>query len=113
MEDSVMSSNEIRSKIKSIIGSIAGIDPQRIADGATLRGELGLDSLSLLEVGVDVDLAFKLNLPDEAYKEIDSLPDMVDLVVRRTAEMQGDGGAAQAPRAAQAAPADRPAAVAG
>jgi acyl carrier protein len=111
MEDSVMSSTEIRSKIKSIIGSIAGIDPQRIGDNATLRGELGLDSLSLLEVGVDVDLAFKLNLPDEAYKEIDSLPDMVDLVVRRIAELRAEGGGVA--QAAMPAAGRMPAAVAG
>ena len=82
---------DVRSRIKQIIGSIAGIDPQRIGDEATLRGELGLDSLSLLEIGVDVDLAFQLNLPDESYKEIDSLPAMVDLVMRRQADLPAAG----------------------
>jgi acyl carrier protein len=92
-----MNAAEVRSKIKKIIGSIAGIDPQRIGDEATLRGELNLDSLSLLEIGVDVDLAFQLNLPDESYKEIDSLPAMVELVMRRQAELTG--GAEGAPEA--------------
>ena len=86
---------DVRSRIKQIIGSIAGIDPQRIGDDATLRGELNLDSLSLLEIGVDVDLAFHLNLPDESYKEIDSLPAMVELVMRRQAELGGAGNEAQ------------------
>jgi acyl carrier protein len=86
---------DVRSRIKQIIGSIAGIDPQRIGDDATLRGELNLDSLSLLEIGVDVDLAFHLNLPDESYKEIDSLPAMVELVMRRQAELGGAGNGAQ------------------
>ncbi len=86
---------DVRSRIKQIIGSIAGIDPQRIGDDATLRGELNLDSLSLLEIGVDVDLAFHLNLPDESYKEIDSLPAMVELVMRRQAELGGAGNQAQ------------------
>src|SRR5713101_3587312 len=72
----VMDASEVRNRIKKIIGSIAGMDPQRIGDEATLRGELSLDSLSLLEIGVDVDLAFQLNLPDESYKDIDSLPAM-------------------------------------
>ncbi len=89
-----MNHAEVNTKIKAIIGSIAGIDAQRIGDDATLRGELNLDSLSLLEVGVDVDLAFHLNLPDESYKEIDSLPAMVDLVLRRRAELEAGGGAA-------------------
>jgi acyl carrier protein len=90
-----MNASEVRNQIKKIIGSIAGIDPQRIGDEATLRGELGLDSLSLLEIGVDVDLAFQLNLPDESYKEIDSLPAMVELVMHRQAQLPAGGEGVQ------------------
>ena len=78
-----MSNAEILDKIKHIIGNIAGLDPKRIGDADSLRDDLKLDSLSLLEIGVDVDLAFKLNLPDERYKEIQSLPQMVSLVRER------------------------------
>lgn len=78
---------EIRSRIKQIIANVAGLNPSRINDEATLRDELKLDSLSLLEIGVDVDLAFKLELPDERYKEVDSLPAMVSLVQQRLSEM--------------------------
>ncbi|HEV2855777.1 MAG TPA: acyl carrier protein [Thermoanaerobaculia bacterium] len=80
-------SEEIRSRIKQIIANVAGLNPSRIHDDATLRDELKLDSLSLLEIGVDVDLAFKLELPDERYKEINSLPDMVSLVQQRLTEL--------------------------
>ncbi len=55
-----------------------------------------MDSLSLLEIGVDVDLAFKLELPDERYKEIESLPQMVALVQGRLAELSAATGAAPA-----------------
>jgi len=74
-------------KIKQIIGNIAGLDPKRIGDADSLRDDLKLDSLSLLEIGVDIDLAFKLNLPDERYKEIHSLPQMVALVEQRLGEL--------------------------
>ena len=84
-----MSNLEILNKIKQIIGNIAGLDPKRIGDTDSLRDDLKLDSLSLLEIGVDVDLAFKLNLPDERYKEIQSLPQMVDLVEQRLDELAG------------------------
>lgn len=77
---------EIRNRIKQIIGNISGISPDSIQDGDSLRDDLKLDSLSLLEIGVDVDLAFKLNLPDEKYREIATLPQMVDLVQSRLAE---------------------------
>jgi len=82
-----MGSAEIRAQIKDIISRVTGMDPARIGDDATLRDGLSIDSLSLLEIGVDVDLAFKLGLPDERYKGIDSVPDMVALVEQRLLEL--------------------------
>ncbi len=79
---------EILDRIKQIIANVAGLDAKKIGDQALLREDLKLDSLSLLEIGVDVDLAFKLELPDERYKEIDSLSGMVTLVQGRLAERQ-------------------------
>jgi acyl carrier protein len=86
---------EIRTRIKQIIGNVAGLNPTRIGDDSTLRDDLKLDSLSLLEIGVDVDLAFKLELPDERYKEIDSLPAMVELVRQRLSELSAQPQAVQ------------------
>ena len=84
---SVPSPAEIRSRIKQIIANVAGLDAARIPDQAMLREDLSLDSLSLLEIGVDVDFTFKLNLPDERYKEIESLDGMVELVAGRLADL--------------------------
>lgn len=89
-----MQAAEIRSRIKQIIGQVAGLDPAKIGDHATLRDELNLDSLSLLEIGVDVDYAFKLGLPDERYREVQSLDDMVDLVLAHAVESEARAGAA-------------------
>jgi acyl carrier protein len=78
---------EIQSKIKQIISHVAGIPAQKIGDEDAFRDDLNLDSLSLLEIGVDVDFNFKLGLPDERYKEIGSVAAMVELVEQRLAEM--------------------------
>ena len=84
-----MNDLEVIAKIKQVISNIAGLDQAKIPDNASLRDDLKLDSLSLLEIGVDVDLAFQLNLPDEKYKEIESLPQMVALVQQRRSEIAG------------------------
>ncbi|HZF12519.1 MAG TPA: acyl carrier protein [Thermoanaerobaculia bacterium] len=89
-----MEAPEIRSKIKQIIAQVAGLDPAKIGDHATLRDELNLDSLSLLEIGVDVDYAFKLGLPDERYREVASLDDMVALVEGHMAVVEARAGVA-------------------
>ncbi len=83
-----MNEIEIRHKIKQIIANVAGLDAGKIEDGSSLRDDLKLDSLSLLEIGVDVDMAFQLQLPDETYKEVGTLPDMVQLVERRLSEIR-------------------------
>jgi acyl carrier protein len=87
-----MTKSEIRARIKEIISKVAGIDEKRIGDDDSLVDDLRLDSLSMLEVGVDVDLAFALNLPDESYREVSSVPSMVELVARRLAHLGGGAG---------------------
>lgn len=89
-----MSEVEIRDKVKGIIGNVAGLDPKTIGDGDHFRDDLNLDSLSLLEIGVDVDMAFQLGLPDERYKEIDSLPAMLALIQSRLVETAQGAGVA-------------------
>ncbi len=82
-----MDRNEIREKIKDIIANVAGLKREKIGDEDSLRDDLALDSLSLLEIGVDVDYSFQLNLPDDRYKSIGTLPEMVSLVETRLAEL--------------------------
>jgi acyl carrier protein len=72
---------EIRARVKEIISNITSIPAEDIADDASFRDDLDLDSLSLMEVGVDVDYEFKLGLPEEKMQELQTVQDTVDLVV--------------------------------
>lgn len=81
-----MESADIRTKVKQIIHQVTNIATDQIGDGQSFTQELGLDSLSLMEIGVDVDYEFQLGLPDEAMRELDSVDDTVALVERRLAE---------------------------
>lgn len=84
-----MDAVEIRSKIKEIIANVTSIDPADIGDDASFTTELGLDSLSLLEIGVDVDYEFKLQLPEERMRGLDSVNQTLALVEDRLAEKAG------------------------
>lgn len=81
----------VRQKIKEIISNVTNIPAEEIGDGASLRDELDLDSLSLLEIGVDVDYEFRLGLPEESLQRIGSVDDAVALV------LEVRGGAAAEP----------------
>ncbi|MEM9290728.1 MAG: acyl carrier protein [Acidobacteriota bacterium] len=76
-----MTADEARSKIKEIISNVTSIPPEEIADGASFRADLDLDSLSLLEIGVDVDYEFKLGLPEERLQQLQDVQETVDLVL--------------------------------
>lgn len=81
-----MDSVEIRNQIKEIIANVTSIDPSEIRDDASFTQELGLDSLSLLEIGVDVDYEFKLELPEERMRGLDSVDQTAALVLDRLDE---------------------------
>ncbi len=74
----------IRTKVKEIIANTMSIEPDDIDDSANFENDLDLDSLTLLEIAVDVDHVFKLNIPDEELSErladLRTLQDSVDLV---------------------------------
>ena len=55
---------DIRERVKRIIFNVTRIPVERIGDQASFREELELDSLSLLEIGVDLDYEFQLGLED-------------------------------------------------
>ena len=74
---------EIRAKIKEIISNVANIDPAEIADDASFVEDLQLDSLSLLEIGVDLDYEFKLGVPEERLQELRTVQDSVNLVLEQ------------------------------
>lgn len=76
---------EIAARIKEIISQVTSISVAEIGDDTSLTKGLDLDSLSLLEIAVDVDYAFQLGLPDERLKEIDCVRDAVELVCRQLA----------------------------
>ncbi len=75
-----MGVEEIRTRIKEIISNVTNIDPGEIGDDANLVEELQLDSLSLLEIGVDVDYEFKLGVSEERLGEMRTVGDAVALV---------------------------------
>ena len=88
-----MSTENIISKIKEIISNIANIPVAEISDTANFRDELDLDSLSLLEIGVDVAYEFKLEIPEEELTELADLPGAVNLVERYLAPAEARAAA--------------------
>ncbi|PYX87800.1 MAG: acyl carrier protein [Acidobacteria bacterium] len=73
----------IQAKIKQAISQVTGIKPEAIPDSASYAEDLGLDSLSILEITVSVESQFKFQATDEELAAIRTVEDTVNLVKKR------------------------------
>jgi acyl carrier protein len=77
-----MDIERINHRIKEIIADVGDLDVGEIEDDADFIEDLNLDSLALLELGVDVDYEFQLGVSDERLKELRSVAETVELVTQ-------------------------------
>jgi acyl carrier protein len=75
-----MTEVEIRDSIKKVVASVSDIDLADIRDSASFKEDLGLDSLVLLEISVDIGLQFALDIPEEQLMQLHTVQDAVELV---------------------------------
>ncbi|MGD0568448.1 MAG: acyl carrier protein [Candidatus Sulfotelmatobacter sp.] len=78
-----MDAEAIRTKVKQSINRVTGIEAATISDTASYDADLGLDSLSILEIVVDVETQFKFQASDEELSSIRTVADAVSLVEKR------------------------------
>ena len=79
-----MESATITAKVREIIGTVTGVSPDTITDSAAFVDDLGLDSLAILEIVVEVENAFKIRANEEELKSVRSVADSVALILRHT-----------------------------
>jgi acyl carrier protein len=79
-----MEPSMIAAKVKDIIGTVTGVAPDSIDDSATFVDDLGLDSLAILEVVVDVENTFKVHATDDELQNVRNVNDCVTLILQQT-----------------------------
>ena len=76
-----MDVEEITNRIKQLIAKTTRLDPKEIADDASFEQDLALDSLTVIEIAIDIDQEFGLKLPGERLGEIITVQNAIDLVL--------------------------------
>jgi acyl carrier protein len=71
---------EIRHKIKEAIANVSDIGLEDIPDDASFQDDLGLDSLVLLEISVDIEMQFGIEVTEEELAQLHTIQDAVHLV---------------------------------
>ena len=83
-----MTETEIRDAVRRVIAKVTNIKPEQLGDQTRFREDLAIDSLSLLEIRIEVDYRFQLGLPDgdERMAALDCVDDTVRFVQELLAE---------------------------
>ena len=77
-----MQQNDIQATVTRILEQVAKVDPAAVARDTRLREDLGIDSLTLIEVAVATEDALSVPLPDEDLERFQTVGDVIDYVQR-------------------------------
>lgn len=84
-----MENSEILGTIKDVVARITGLEADEIGDNDAFVDDLELDSLSMMEVWVEIDRAFidhQVKIPNEELPGIATLGEAVDRIQQELAK---------------------------
>lgn len=70
-------------RLREVIARHIGVDPGGLAASALLSADLGLDSLAVLDLGMTLEDAFDVALPDLALEKAATVADLMAAVRSR------------------------------
>ena len=69
--------------IRELVEMVASIPREEIVDGASLKEDLGLDSLTLMEIALSVDQRYDLDFSEDELMAMTSVEVAADMVSER------------------------------
>ena len=76
---------DIEAKVKEIIINKLGVDDGQITPEASFSNDLGADSLDTVELVMEFEKAFNLQIPDEDAEKIGTVGDAVKYIKSKSA----------------------------
>ena len=80
-----MDREEILAKIQEITADRLGVDESDVTSDASFREDLEADSLDLVELIMELEEQFGMEIPDEEAEKITTVEEAVDYVVENQA----------------------------
>ena len=69
-------------RLKKIIVDLLGVDETDITPGTKIQEDLGADSLDVVELVMEVEEEFDLEIPDECAEKFFTVQDVLDYIGR-------------------------------
>ena len=75
-----MADQNVESKVREIIVSKLGVEESQVTPSASFTNDLGADSLDTVELVMEFEKAFNLQIPDEDAEKIQSVGDAISYI---------------------------------
>ena len=72
--------SEIESKVKAIVVDKLGVDEKDVTPEASFTNDLGADSLDTVELIMELEKEFGIQIPDEAAEKIATVGDVINYI---------------------------------
>ena len=74
--------SEALGDIRTVLASITGVDSGEVTAEKTFAGDLGIDSMTLLEAIVAIEDRFGVLIPDDDWARFSTVGDLVEYLER-------------------------------
>ncbi|MCM8785360.1 MAG: acyl carrier protein [Candidatus Omnitrophica bacterium] len=81
-----MNREEIAKIIKDIVVEKLGVNPSEVTEEAAFVEDLGADSLDTVELVMDFEEKFGLEIPDEDAEKIKTIKDAIDYIEKKKSQ---------------------------
>ena len=75
--------SEVETKVKEIIMDKLGTSEDKITPEASFRNDLGADSLSTVELMMELEEVFGVEIEDEEAEKIQTVKDAIDYITKK------------------------------
>lgn len=75
-----MADQNVESKVREIIVSKLGVEESQVTPAASFTNDLGADSLDTVELVMEFEKAFNLQIPDEDAEKIQTVGDAISYI---------------------------------
>lgn len=76
----------IEERVKEIIVNKLGVDEKEVTEGASFVEDLGADSLDIVELVMDLEEEFGIEIPDEDAEQIRTVGEAIDYIRDKAGE---------------------------
>ena len=84
-----MAEDEIEERVRKIIGEQLMVDAHEITDAATFTDDLGADSLDVVEMIMELEDEFGIEVPDEEAEKLTTVGKAIEYIKGRM-EQKGE-----------------------